>query len=338
MSRSTLPARLSAPARREHLEGDVAVGGVDHQLGAGGRVGEGGQGDARVGGVPGGERRVAHAVRLGAGEGRLRVAGADHHGVAELVEAAGDRLADHAGAENCDVHGSFLRRARGRQVCLPSTWTLADRSVYYQHVPPPSARRAHPRHRLPALLRPRHPRRRRGPDHRRVGRGQGDLLQALPGQGRPRGRLPRHGRRDLDRPAARGGRGGRPGPGRPAGRALRRARLGLPPGRLPRLRLHQRCRRGGARARRCTTAPSRTSTRCWPGCASLAAEAGASDPDGLARSLTLLLDGGLASGALDADPEAATQARAAAALLVGSTVGSRLTKFEICHSSVHDGA
>ena len=52
----------------------------------------------------------------------------------------------------------------------------------------------------------------------------------------------------------------------------------------------------------------------------LAAEAGAADPDGLARSLTLLLDGGLASGALDADPQAATQARSAAELLVGAVV------------------
>ena len=53
----------------------------------------------------------------------------------------------------------------------------------------------------------------------------------------------------------------------------------------------------------------------------LAAEAGAADPDGLARSLTLLLDGGLASGALDADPEAASQARASAALLVRAALG-----------------
>lgn len=52
----------------------------------------------------------------------------------------------------------------------------------------------------------------------------------------------------------------------------------------------------------------------------LAAEAGAVDPDGLARSLTLLLDGGLASGALDGDPEAAAQARAAGELLVGAAV------------------
>ena len=52
----------------------------------------------------------------------------------------------------------------------------------------------------------------------------------------------------------------------------------------------------------------------------LAEQAGAADPAGLARSLTLLLDGGLAAGALDADPEAATQARAAAELLVTAAV------------------
>ncbi|HSK26211.1 MAG TPA: helix-turn-helix domain-containing protein [Jiangellales bacterium] len=48
----------------------------------------------------------------------------------------------------------------------------------------------------------------------------------------------------------------------------------------------------------------------------LAEAAGASRPDQLARSLSLLLDGGLASGALDADPEAAEAARATAARLV----------------------
>lgn len=48
----------------------------------------------------------------------------------------------------------------------------------------------------------------------------------------------------------------------------------------------------------------------------LAAEAGAEDPGGLARSLTLLLDGGLASGALDAAPEAPARARQSADLLV----------------------
>ncbi|GAA1477418.1 TetR/AcrR family transcriptional regulator [Nocardioides aestuarii] len=48
----------------------------------------------------------------------------------------------------------------------------------------------------------------------------------------------------------------------------------------------------------------------------LAAEAGAADPTGLARSLTLLLDGGLARGALDADPAVADEARRTASLLV----------------------
>ena len=48
----------------------------------------------------------------------------------------------------------------------------------------------------------------------------------------------------------------------------------------------------------------------------LAREAGAEQPERLARSLALLLDGALSSGALDADPEAAEVARATAALLV----------------------
>lgn len=52
----------------------------------------------------------------------------------------------------------------------------------------------------------------------------------------------------------------------------------------------------------------------------LARQAGADDPSGLARSLTLLLDGGLASGALDADPAAAEAARTAAQALVRSAV------------------
>ncbi len=48
----------------------------------------------------------------------------------------------------------------------------------------------------------------------------------------------------------------------------------------------------------------------------LAREAGAHEPAGLARSLTLLLDGALASGALDASPESPRAARESAALLV----------------------
>jgi len=53
---------------------------------------------------------------------------------------------------------------------------------------------------------------------------------------------------------------------------------------------------------------------------SLAVDAGATDPDGLARSLALLLDGGLADGALSADPEAAAAARRTAAALVALAV------------------
>ena len=53
----------------------------------------------------------------------------------------------------------------------------------------------------------------------------------------------------------------------------------------------------------------------------LAAAAGAANPDHLARSLTLLLDGGLASGALDASPEAPALAKASALALVDLAVG-----------------
>ena len=50
----------------------------------------------------------------------------------------------------------------------------------------------------------------------------------------------------------------------------------------------------------------------------IADEAGADDPAGLARALTLLLDGGLASGALDADPDAAVRASSSARTLVAA--------------------
>jgi AcrR family transcriptional regulator len=49
---------------------------------------------------------------------------------------------------------------------------------------------------------------------------------------------------------------------------------------------------------------------------SLAVDAGARDPDDLARVLTLLLDGGLASGSLDGRPDAPGVAKAAAQALV----------------------
>ncbi|MGA8045977.1 MAG: TetR/AcrR family transcriptional regulator [Dermatophilaceae bacterium] len=48
----------------------------------------------------------------------------------------------------------------------------------------------------------------------------------------------------------------------------------------------------------------------------LAEQAGACEPDTLARSLTLLLDGGLTSGSLDADPQAPEAAKASARTLI----------------------
>jgi hypothetical protein len=55
-----------------------------------------------------------------------------------------------------------------------------------------------------------------------------------------------------------------------------------------------------------------------PGCASSAVAAHARDPDGLAAGLTILLDGGLASGVLDGDLRTADAAHAAARALVGA--------------------
>ena len=52
----------------------------------------------------------------------------------------------------------------------------------------------------------------------------------------------------------------------------------------------------------------------------LAEQAGAADPQSLARSLTLLLDGGLASGSLDASPQAPEAAKASARTLVAAAV------------------
>jgi AcrR family transcriptional regulator len=50
----------------------------------------------------------------------------------------------------------------------------------------------------------------------------------------------------------------------------------------------------------------------------LADRAGATDPDALARALTLLLDGALASGSLDARPDAPVVAKRAAHVLVAT--------------------
>ena len=52
----------------------------------------------------------------------------------------------------------------------------------------------------------------------------------------------------------------------------------------------------------------------------LARVAGAEDPEALARSLTLLLDGGLASGSLDASPDAPPAAKASAQALVAAAL------------------
>ena len=51
----------------------------------------------------------------------------------------------------------------------------------------------------------------------------------------------------------------------------------------------------------------------------LARRAGAADPDLLARQLTLLIDGGLSVGVLDADPTAPLAAKAAARTLVDAS-------------------
>ncbi len=55
----------------------------------------------------------------------------------------------------------------------------------------------------------------------------------------------------------------------------------------------------------------------------LATEAGATDPDALARSLTLLIDGGLSAGVLDGDPRSADAAKDAARALVDATCPKR---------------
>lgn len=54
--------------------------------------------------------------------------------------------------------------------------------------------------------------------------------------------------------------------------------------------------------------------RAWVG--DLARRAGAAEPDQLARQLTILLDGGLAAGVLDADPATPEAVKAAARVLV----------------------
>ena len=62
------------------------------------------------------------------------------------------------------------------------------------------------------------------------------------------------------------------------------------------------------------TVAHKDAVRAWV--TDLAERAGADDPPGLARSLTLLLDGGLSDGALSASPDAPAQAKETARLLV----------------------
>jgi AcrR family transcriptional regulator len=66
------------------------------------------------------------------------------------------------------------------------------------------------------------------------------------------------------------------------------------------------------------TLTHKTAVRGWV--RGLAADAGAADPDLLARSLTLLLDGGLASGSVDGLPDAPAAAKEAALALVTHAV------------------
>ncbi|GAA2745526.1 TetR/AcrR family transcriptional regulator [Terrabacter aerolatus] len=69
------------------------------------------------------------------------------------------------------------------------------------------------------------------------------------------------------------------------------------------------------------TVAHKTAVLSWV--SDLATQAGARDPGGLARSLTLLLDGGLASGSLDASPEAPRVARECADALVSAALAGR---------------
>ena len=54
----------------------------------------------------------------------------------------------------------------------------------------------------------------------------------------------------------------------------------------------------------------------------LARRANAEDPDLLARQLTLLIDGGLSAGVLDADPATPNAAQSAAQVLVDAACGA----------------
>ena len=66
------------------------------------------------------------------------------------------------------------------------------------------------------------------------------------------------------------------------------------------------------------TVAHKTAVRAWV--RDLAEAAGAPDPESLARSLTQLLDGGLASGSLDAGPDAPEAAKGSARALVAAAL------------------
>lgn len=67
------------------------------------------------------------------------------------------------------------------------------------------------------------------------------------------------------------------------------------------------------------TVAHKAAVRAWV--RDLAEAAGAPNPESLARSLTLLLDGGLASGSLDAGPDAPEAAKGSARALVAAALG-----------------
>ena len=69
------------------------------------------------------------------------------------------------------------------------------------------------------------------------------------------------------------------------------------------------------------TVAHKQAVRSWVG--ELATAAGADEPDLLSRGLTLLLDGGLAAGVLDGDPEAAEASARAARTLVDASLAGR---------------
>ncbi len=69
------------------------------------------------------------------------------------------------------------------------------------------------------------------------------------------------------------------------------------------------------------TVEHKSVVRAWV--TDLARRAGAADPDLLARQLTLLLDGGLAAGVLDASPDSPYAAKASAKALVDAACSAR---------------